>query len=148
MSVLYLAVMILFTVYLNYLYKNILLISIIIIFSMEWVSNLLINPQLPIFIWIFQKLNNPIFNVLLLFYILVFYIAIYRVYYKNISLFYLIVWIYLIVTYLHNNFFITVSNLNFFKVSDISVKLLNGLIMIHPISLYIFYSVLIIFFFI
>jgi len=147
MSVLYLAVMIFFTVYLNYLYKNILLISIIIIFSMEWVSNLLINPQLPIFIWIFQKLNNPIFNVLLLFYILIFYIVIYRVYYKNINLFYLIVWIYLIITYLHNNFFITVSNLNFFKVSDISVKLLNGLIMIHPISLYIFYSILIIFFF-
>jgi hypothetical protein len=146
MSSLLLLVGILFKFYLNYLYKNVFLCIIVILFTMEWLSNLSLNSQLPIFIWAFQKLNNPLFNALLLLCVLVYCITLFRIFYKGINLFYFVILVHLLLIYLNNNFFIVSSNLSFFKVSDISIKLLNGLIMIHPMLLYIYYSLLIIYF--
>jgi hypothetical protein len=103
--------------------------------------------NIPISIYFLQKLNNPIYNIPIFLYIAMYVNVVYSFFYKNNNICYTLITIFLFNVYISNNYLISNLSLNFYKNVDIIIRLTNGLLIIHPVILYIFYSFIFLFFF-
>lgn len=136
-----------FSFYLKNIYKNIMLTLSLSLLFFYLLFKLETHINIPISIYFLQKLNNPIYNIPIFLYIAMYVNVVYSFFYKNSNVCYTLITVFLFNIYISNNYLISNLSLNFYKNVDIIIRLTNGLLIIHPLILYIFYSFIFLFFF-